>query len=390
MNNEVWIIDAVRTRTGRGRPEGALAAVHPIDLLATTLSALVERTGVDPERIDDVVVGCVQQIGDQSGNIARNAVLAAGLPESVPATTVNRQCGSSQQAVDFAVFGIAAGVQGMVVAAGVESMSRIPLGSSRPSELGTLLRARYPDGLVHQGISAELLAARWKLQREDLDAYSAESHRRAAAAWDSGAMAAEVVDVPGVDLVRDETIRPGTTAERLARLPSAFRDDTASTRFPDIDWVITAGNASPISDGASAVLLAAPGRARELGLTPRARVRASAVVGDDPLMMLTGPIPATRAVLARADLALDEIDAYEVNEAFAPVPMVWSAEVGADPERMNVHGGAIALGHPLGASGTRLLTTLLGVLDARGGRFGLQTMCEAGGMANATVVERLC
>jgi acetyl-CoA acyltransferase len=390
MNNEVWIIDAVRTRTGRGRPEGALAAVHPIDLLATTVSALVERTGVDPERIDDVVVGCVQQIGDQSGNIARNAVLAAGLPESVPATTVNRQCGSSQQAVDFAVFGIAAGVQGMVVAAGVESMSRIPLGSSRPSELGTLLRARYPDGLVHQGISAELLAARWKLQREDLDAYSAESHRRAAAAWDSGAMAAEVVDVPGVDLVRDETIRPGTTAERLARLPSAFRDDTASTRFPDIDWVITAGNASPISDGASAVLLAAPGRARELGLTPRARVRASAVVGDDPLMMLTGPIPATRAVLARADLALDEIDAYEVNEAFAPVPMVWSAEVGADPERMNVHGGAIALGHPLGASGTRLLTTLLGVLDARGGRFGLQTMCEAGGMANATVVERLC
>lgn len=299
MNNEVWIIDAVRTPTGRGRPEGALAAVHPIDLLATTLSALVERTGVDPERINDVVVGCVQQVGDQSGNIARNAVLAAGLPESVPATTVNRQCGSSQQAADFAAFGIAAGVHGLVVAAGVESMSRIPLGSSRPPELGQLLPARYPDGLVHQGISAELLSARWKLQREDLDAYSAESHRRAAAAWESGAMTAEVIDVPGVDLARDETIRPDTTAQRLARLPPAFRDDATTARFPDIGWVITAGNASPISDGAAAVLLAAPDCARELGLTPRARVRASAVVGDDPLLMLTGPIPATRLRAAR-------------------------------------------------------------------------------------------
>jgi acetyl-CoA acyltransferase len=389
VTGEVWIIDAVRTCTGRGRPDGALAGVHPIDLLATTLLALVTRTGVDPERIDDVVVGCVQQVGDQSGNIARNAVLAAGLPESVPATTVNRQCGSSQQAVDFATSGIAAGGQGLVVAAGVESMSRIPLGSSRPGGFGELLPARYPEGLVHQGISAELVAARWKLDRADLDEYSAESHRRAAAAWESGAFAAEVVDVPGAGLVRDETVRPGTTAERLAGLPPAFRDEAAAIRFPEIAWVITAGNASPISDGASAVLLAAPDRARELGLTPRARVHASAVVGDDPLLMLTGPVPATRAVLARAGRTIDEIDAYEVNEAFAPVPMIWTTEVGADPERLNVHGGAIALGHPLGASGTRLLTTLLGVLDARGGRFGLQTMCEAGGMANATIVERL-
>lgn len=389
MKNEVWIIDAVRTRTGRGRPGGAFAGVHPIDLLATTLSGLVDRTGVDPERIDDVVVGCVQQVGDQSGNIARNAVLAAGLPESVPGTTVNRQCGSSQQAVDFAAFGIGAGVQGLVVAAGVESMSRIPLGSSRPADLGAALPARYPDGLVHQGIAAELLAARWKLTREELDAYSAESHRRAVEAWETGAMARQVVDVPGVAVARDETLRAGTTTERLATLPPAFREEGAAARFPEIDWVVTAGNSSPISDGASAVLLASPERARELGLTPRARIHAAAVCGDDPLLMLTGPVPATRRVLARAGLDLDEIDAYEVNEAFAPVPLVWSAELGADPERLNVHGGAIALGHPLGASGTRLLTTLLGVLDDRGGRFGLQTMCEAGGMANATIVERL-
>jgi acetyl-CoA acetyltransferases len=387
--NEVWIVDAVRTRTGRGRPGGSLAGVHPIDLLAAPIAALVARSGIDPDRIDDVIAGCVQQVGDQSGNIARNAALAAGLPESVPATTVNRQCGSSQQAVDFAAFGIAAGVHGLVIAAGVESMSRIPLGSSRPSGLGERLTARYPDGLVHQGISAELLAARWKLGRTELDAYSAESHQRAAAAWESGAFAAEIVDVPGTTLERDETLRPATTVERLAGLEPSFVDEAAAARFPEIEWVITAGNSSPISDGASAVLLASPQRARELGLVPRARVHATAVVGDDPLLMLTGPIPATRAVLARCGLELSDIDAYEVNEAFAPVPLVWAHETGADPERLNVHGGAIALGHPLGASGTRLLTTLVGVLEARGGRYGLQTMCEAGGMANAMIVERL-
>lgn len=389
MNTEVWIIDAVRTRTGRGRPGGALAEVHPIDLLAGTLAGLVVRTGVAPAMIEDVVVGCVQQVGHQSGNIARNAVLAAGLPESVPATTVNRQCGSGQQAVDFAAFGIAAGAQGLSIAAGVESMSRVPLGSSRPGEFGSRLTARYPEGLVHQGISAELLAARWKLGREELDAYSAESHRRAAAAWESGAFGREIVDLVGVDLARDETIRPATTVDRLAELPASFYEQSAAARFPEIEWRITAGNSSPVSDGAAAVLLAAPERARELGLVPRARIRGTAVVGDDPLLMLTGPIPATRAVLGRSGLRIEDIDAYEVNEAFAPVPMVWAAEVGADPARLNVHGGAIALGHPLGASGTRLLTTMLGVLDEQDGRFGLQAMCEAGGMANAMIIERL-
>ncbi|RBM21705.1 steroid 3-ketoacyl-CoA thiolase [Prauserella sp. PE36] len=389
MNAEVWIVDAVRTRSGRGRPDGALAKVHPIDLLAGTLAALVERTGVDPGRIDDVVVGCVQQVGDQSGNIARNAVLAAGFPESVPGTTVNRQCGSSQQAVDFAAYTIAAGAQGLVVAAGVESMSRITLGSSRPADLGARLRDRYRDGLVHQGVSAELLAARWKLERAELDAFSAASHHKASAAWAAGAFWNEVIEVPGIHLGTDETLRPGTTTERLAELPPAFHDDAAAARFPEIEWRITAGNSSPISDGASAVLLAAPDRARALGLAPRARIRAASVVGDDPLLMLTGPVPATRAVLDRAGLDLRDIDVYEVNEAFAPVPLVWASELGADTERINVHGGAIALGHPLGASGTRLLTTLLGVLDAREGRYGLQTMCEAGGMANATIVERL-
>ncbi|MER5670278.1 thiolase family protein [Pseudonocardia alni] len=389
MSSEIWIIDAVRTPTGRGRPDGALARTHPIDLLAGTLSGLVGRTGVDPAAVDDVVVGCVQQVGHQSGNIARNAVLAAGFPETVPATTVNRQCGSSQQAVDFAGFGIAAGAQGLVIAAGVESMSRVPLGSSRPDDLGTGIAGRYPEGLVHQGISAELVAARWGLGREELDAYSAESHRRATAAWESGAFDRETVLPAGGGPTRDETIRSGTTREGLAALRPAFEDEDTARRFPEIGWRITAGNSSPISDGAAAVLLASPERARELGLTPRARIRGTAVVGDDPLMMLTGPIPATRSVLHRTGLRIGDIDVYEVNEAFAPVPLAWAADVGADLARLNVHGGAIALGHPLGASGARLLTTLLGVLDARDARLGLQTMCEAGGMANAMVVERL-
>jgi len=351
---------------------------------------VVSRAGIDPALVDDVIVGCVQQVGDQSGNLAHNAALAAGLPVSVPGTTVNRQCGSSQQAAAFAAQGVMAGAYDVVIAAGVESMSTIPLGSARPAGKGHRFAERFPDGLVGQGVSAELIAARWKLGRDELDAYSAQSHRRAAAAWAAGEFDAEVIGVgeaPG--LTTDETVRPGTTMEALAALRPSFRTDEMAARFPEAQWHITPGNSSPTTDGASAVLIMSETKAHELGLQARARFHAFSVVGDDPLLMLTGPIPATRKVLARSGLAIDDIDAYEVNEAFAPVPLAWQADFDADPERLNVRGGAIALGHALGSSGTRLLTTLLHVLESRGGRYGLQTMCEAGGMANATIIERL-
>ncbi|MBN9735618.1 MULTISPECIES: thiolase family protein [unclassified Pseudonocardia] len=389
MRNAV-IVEAVRTPVGRGKDGGGLSAVHPSDLLAAPLQALVDRTGVDPALVEDVIVGCAQQVGEQSGNIGRNAVLGAGFPEHVPATTLNRQCGSSQQAATFAAQAVMAGTHDVVVAAGVESMSVVPIGSSRPSSPGERVRARYPDGLVNQGISAELVAARWKLGRDELDAYAARSHRLAADTWAAGGFDAEVVAVPEApDLVTDETVRAGTTAERLGGLRPSFRSDEMERRFPEIDWSITPGNSSPLTDGASAVLVMSEERARALGLRPRARFHSFAVVGDDPLLMLTGPIPATRRILERSGLTLDEIDAYEVNEAFAPVPLAWAAELGADPERLNPRGGAIALGHALGSSGTRLLVTLLHHLEASGGRYGLQTMCEAGGMANATIIERL-
>ncbi|NKQ54740.1 thiolase family protein [Amycolatopsis sp. K13G38] len=384
--NDAVIVAAVRTPVGKGKAGGALAAVHPVDLLAGVLRTVVADTGIDPALVDDVIVGCVQQVGDQSGNIARTAALAAGLPESVPATTVNRQCGSSQQAAAFAAQGVLAGAYDVVIAAGVESMSAIPLGSSRPANRGERHARRYPEGLVNQGISAELVAAQWKLDRAELDEFSAESHRRAAAAWRAGDFAAEVVAVPQAPgLVTDETVRPDTTAEALAGLRPSFR----TADFPDIDWKITPGNSSPFTDGASAVLIMSEHRARSLGVRARARFHAFSVVGDDPLLMLTGPIPATAKVLARAGMTIGDLDAYEVNEAFAPVPLAWLREVDADPARLNVRGGAIALGHALGSSGTRLLVTLLNVLESTGGRFGLQTMCEAGGMANATIIERL-
>jgi acetyl-CoA acyltransferase len=385
------IADAVRTPSGKGKPGGALSGVHPVDLLAGTIEALITRTGLDPALVEDVIAGCAQQVGEQSGNIARNASLAAGLPEAVPATTINRQCGSSQQAAAFAAQGVMAGGYDIVIAAGVESMSAVPLGSSRPASLGQRNAARYPQGLVHQGISAELVAARWKLGREDLDAYSAESHRRAAATAAAGGFAGEIVSVPtGAGVVSaDETVRAGTTAAALAALRPSFRTDDMAARFPEIGWAITPGNSSPLTDGASAVLIMSEDAARRLGLPPRARFHAFSVVGDDPLMMLTGPIPATRKVLARSGLSLEDIDAYEVNEAFAPVPLAWAAEFGADPDRLNPRGGAIALGHALGSSGTRLLVTLLNHLEQTGGRYGLQAMCEAGGMANATIIERL-
>ncbi|GAB3603565.1 thiolase family protein [Microbacterium aureliae] len=387
------IVDVVRTPSGRGKPAGALSAAHPVDLAAGVLMAVLERNGLDSVQIDDVLLGCVSQIGDQAMNIARQAVLAAGFDETVPATTIDRQCGSSQQAAHFAAQGVMAGAYDIVIAGGVESMSRVPLGSSRQG--GTPadgIRRRYPHGLVNQGVSAELIAARWGIGRAELDEYAAESHRRAAEAWSRGAFDSQVVPVlAGGDeaVAVDETIREGTTADRLAALPPAFRTDELAARFPEIGWHITAGNSSPLTDAASAALIMSEERALELGLTPRARFHSFAVVGDDPLMMLTGPIPATRRILERSGLRVGDLDAYEVNEAFASVPLAWQRDLGADPAKLNPWGGAIALGHAVGASGTRLLGTLVAHLEATGGRYGLQTMCEGGGMANATIIERL-
>ncbi|MFC4913091.1 thiolase family protein [Actinomadura gamaensis] len=381
------IVEAVRTPIGKGRPNGALHPEHPVDLLARTLKALVERAGIDPSAVDDVIGGVVTQAGEQALNLTRNAVLAAGFPESVPATTVDRQCGSSQQALHFAAQGVISGAYDVAIACGVESMSRVPMGSAvlpGSDPFGPLLHARYPEGLVGQGISAELIASRWKLTRAELDEFAAASHRKAAEATASHAFDRELA-WPGTD----ESIRPATTPEILANLKPAYHDEATARRFPEIGWNITAGNASPINDGAAAVLVMSREAAERLGLRPRARFHAFAVAGDDPLLMLTAIIPATAKALARSGLALDDIDLFEVNEAFSPVVLAWLRETGADPARTNVRGGAIALGHPLGASGARIMTTLLHALEDTGGRYGLQTMCEAGGLANATVIERL-
>ncbi|MEV5843570.1 thiolase family protein [Streptomyces sp. NPDC051985] len=387
--NDAVIVDVVRTASGKGKPGGALSGHHPVDLLATVLGALVERNGLDPALVDDVIGGCVSQSGEQALNITRTALLAAGFPESVPATTVDRQCGSSQQAGHFAAQGVLAGAYDIVIACGVESMSRVPMGSSAGAAdtSGEGLRRRYPDGLIAQGLSAELLAVRWKLEREELDAFAARSHQRAWATTEAGGFAGEIVPVHGHTV--DETVRASTTAEGLAGLKPAFTGVPAAARFPEIDWRITPGNSSPLTDGASAALIMSATTADRLGLRARARYHSFAVSGSDPLLMLDGVIPATRKVLDRSGLSLDAIDAYEVNEAFAPVPLLWQREFDADPARLNPCGGAIALGHPLGASGTRLLATLVNHLEATGGRYGLQTMCEGGGMANATVIERL-
>ncbi|MBW0090154.1 thiolase family protein [Pseudonocardia sp. KRD-184] len=392
--DDALIIDAVRSPMGRGRAGGALSSVHAVELLAQTVSALLERTGVDPGAVDDVITGCVSQAGEQAGGVGRMAWLAAGLPEHVPAVTVERKCGSSQQAVHFGAQGIMSGAYDLVVVCGVESMSRVPMGSARlgADPHGPGVRRRYEPGLVSQGVSAELVAARWKLTREQQDEYAARSHALAAEVADTGRSAGELVPITtpdGAVVDADETIRRGTSAERLGGLSPAFADDDAARRFPQISWSVTAGNSSQITDGAAALLLASPAAAERLGLRPRARFAGFSVVGDDPLLMLTAPIPATRRVLARSGLRLDEIDHYEVNEAFASVPLAWQAELDADPARLNPRGGAIALGHPLGASGARLMTTMLASLESTGGRYGLQTMCEAGGMANATIVERL-
>ncbi|MBD0736712.1 acetyl-CoA acetyltransferase [Streptomyces sp. CBMA29] len=372
------------------RPGGSLCALHPVELLGQVLRQLVDRTGVDPATVDDVLAGCVSQVGEQSGPVGRYAWLAAGLPETVPSVTVHRACGSSQQTADFAAQGVIAGAYDVVIACGVESMSRIPMFSARAGQdpFGPSVHERYAPGLVPQGVSAELIAARWKLDRDTLDAYAARSHARAAGAG----LGAEIVPVTlpdGATVVHDETIRHGTTTDQLAALTPSFRSDELAGRFPGIGWSVTAGNSSQLADGAAALLIMEERRALELGLTPRARFHAFGLAGDDPITMLTGPLPATEKVLARSGLTLDRIDHYEVNEAFASVPLAWARHFNADEERLNPRGGAIALGHPLGASGARLMTSMLHGLEASRGRYGLQTMCEAGGMANATIIERL-
>ncbi|PPJ13420.1 acetyl-CoA C-acyltransferase [Nocardia nova] len=377
------VVIAAAVRTPIGKRNGALADIHPVDLSALVLTALAERTGLDPALVDDVIWGCVSQVGDQSSNIGRYAVLAAGWPEAVPGTTINRACGSSQQAVDFAAAVVGSGQQDLVIAGGVEVMSRVPLGSARATGMpyGPKARARYHDFSFDQGISAELIAEKWGLSRTRLDDYAARSHELAAAAVDRGAFDDQIIDVPAgsATVGADEGIRRGTSADTLARLKPAFR----------ADGVIHAGNSSQISDGAAAVLITTPDKARDLGLTPLARYRGGAVTGADPVLMLTGPIPATEKVLRRCGLSLAEIGVFEVNEAFAPVPLAWLAETGADLVRMNPLGGAIALGHPLGASGAVLLTRMIHHMRDNGIRYGLQTMCEGGGTANATVVELL-
>ncbi|WP_405539970.1 thiolase family protein [Streptomyces sp. NBC_00075] len=376
---EAVIVGAVRTPVGKRG--GGLAGVHPADLSAVVLGALAERTGIDPGVVDDVVWGCVSQIGDQSSNIGRYSVLAAGWPESIPGTTVNRACGSSQQALDFAAQAVMSGQQDVVVAGGVEVMSRVPLGSARASGMpyGPQVLARYDDFSFNQGVSAERIAQKWGFTRTQVDEFAALSHERAAAALDSGVFEEQIVPVSvGAETVgADEGVRRGTSVESLAKLKPAFQDD----------GVIHAGNASQISDGAAALLVTTPEKARELGLAPLVRYRAGVVVGSDPVLMLTGPIPATERVLRKAGVGRSEVGVFEVNEAFAPVPLAWLAETGADPSLLNPLGGAIALGHPLGASGAVLMTRMIHHMRERGLRYGLQTMCEGGGTANATLVE---
>ncbi len=380
-------------RTAGGTRNGALRGWHPVDLAAAVLEALVRRNGFDPALIDDVIMGCVMQVGEQALNIGRNAVLAAGFPESVPGTTVDRQCGSSQQAVHFAAQGVMAGAYEVVIAAGVEVSSRVPMGASMQVgglPFGPRVAERYAGvgGLVPQGMAAELIADRWDLSREDLDAFAVRSHRLAARAQDEGRFKAEIVPVPVKDdagrdtgevFDRDEGIQPEADAEALSRLKPSFKPGGK----------VTAGNSSQISDGAAAVLVTSEERAAALGLTPRARVCSFALAGVDPVTMLTGPVVATERALASAKLGLDDVDRFEVNEAFASVVLAWERELHPDMERVNVNGGAISIGHPLGCSGARLTATLIHELERSGGRYGLQTMCEGGGQANATVIERL-
>ncbi|MEU0543316.1 thiolase family protein [Nocardia sp. NPDC005978] len=384
------IVEAVRTPIGKGKPDGHLHGVHPADLFAHSLREVVRRSEIDPALIDDVIGGVVTAVGEQGSNLTRRAALAAGYPESVPATTVDRQCGSSQQAIHFAAQGVIAGAYDIVVAGGVESMSRVPMGANMigaEDVSGAGFAERYPEGLVPQGISAELIAARWGLTRAQLDEFALASHEKAAYATKNGLFESQLAPLAGLDA--DEGIRLGSTPDTLGKLRPAYYSAEMAERFPQIGWNITAANASQINDGSSAVLIMTSERAAQLGLRPLARVHSFAVAGDDPLLMLTAVIPATRKVLQRSGLQLSDIDLFEVNEAFSSVVLAWARDTGADLSKVNVNGGAIALGHPLGASGSRLATTLVHALHERGARYGLQTMCEAGGLANATIYERL-
>ncbi|MDI9929417.1 thiolase family protein [Rhodococcus sp. IEGM 1354] len=384
------IVEAVRTPVGRGKANGTLHPEHPVDLMAHSLREVLQRSGIDPTQIDDVIGGVVTAVGDQASNMTRRAALAAGYPESVPATTVDRQCGSSQQAIHFAAQGVISGAYDLAVATGSESMSRIPMGSNLvgtedPAGVGFI--ERYPEGLVPQGISAELIAARWGISRTEMDEFALSSHAKAAAATEEGRFKREITAIRGLD--RDEGIRIGSTLDALAGLRPAYYSDAMAQRFPEIGWNITAGNASQVNDGSAAVMITTSEKAKELGLTPMARLHSFAVVGDDPLMMLTAVIPATKKVLAKAGLTIDDIDLFEVNEAFASVVLAWTRETGADLNKVNVNGGAIAIGHPLGGSGARIMTTMVHALAEREQRYGLQVMCEAGGLSNATIIERL-
>ena len=376
------IVAAVRTPVGKRN--GGLSGVHPADLSALVLRALAERSGIDPAVVDDVIWGCVSQVAEQTFDIARNAVLGAGWPESVPGVTVDRQCGSSQQAVHFAAAGVISGQYDVAVAGGVESMSRVPMGSSLAQAwpFGESFRARYDGVVPNQGTGAEMVAERWNLSRAQLDEYSLASHERAAAAQDEGGYDAQIVPVPtpgGTVVTKDEGIRRGGTLETMAALKPAFKPD----------GVITAGNSSQISDGSAALLITTSEKAAELGLTPLARIHTAVLAAADPVIMLTAPIPATQKALRRSGLTIDQIGAAEINEAFAPVPLAWLAELGADPKVLNPNGGAIALGHPLGGSGARAMTTLVYRMADHGIRYGLQAMCEGGGQANATILELL-
>ena len=380
---EAVIVDAVRTPLGKRN--GSLADWHPADLAAQTLAAIAERSSLDPVVVDDVIMGCVSQVGEQTYNVGRNAVLGAGWPETVPGVTIDRQCGSSQQSVHFAAQGVMAGAYDVVVAAGVESMTRVPMGSSLAgaNPFGERMNQRYHNELVPQGLSAEIIAERWGLTRDELDAIGLDSQMRAVRATEEGRFDNEIIPIEVKaegevrELRTDEGLRPTTTIEGLASLKPAFKED----------GVVTAGNSSQITDGAAAILIMSEDKAKELGVRPRARFVSFALAGTDPISMLTGPIPATSTALEKAGLELDDIDLFEVNEAFAAVIAAWLRETGADWDRVNVNGGAIALGHPLGASGARLMTTLVNELERSGGRYGLQTMCEGGGLANGTIIE---
>ena len=384
---EAVIVTAVRTAFGRRN--GRLKDWHPVDLLAQVLNEVVQRAGIEAGLVDDVIVGCVSQIGEQGLNLGRNAVLAAGFPEAVPATTVDRQCGSSQQAIHFAAQGVISGAYDIAIAGGVESMTRVPMGSTAQgpgAPFGPLMVERYHHGLVPQGISADLIAQKWEISREQLDEFSLESHRRAARATAEGRFTSQILPIPVKDeegntvlFTRDEGIRTDTSLEKLASLKPSFKPD----------GLITAGNSSQISDGASAVLIMERKTAERLGLKPRARFISFAVAGDDPILMLTAPIPATAKVLEKAGMTLEQMDLIEINEAFASVVLAWQKATGADLARVNVNGGAVAIGHPLGATGARITTMLLHELERTGGRYGLQTICEGGGTANAMIIERL-